>query len=269
LQTRVRNAPVAWTERNAPLCSITKAETGLLAFRFDDRFIAKLDDDELELISNLKQARDEGGESFRSMAELFEITRSRAERLYKKWSPAIEAKYRSVIATMPIDDESEPPAVAGGLTQHIDNAKGLKGSLQPPATADGSDQIDELDEFEEAGIERPVWLEMESNGELKIENGEVENTEEKGGDSNETNPHSAVRDPQSEIPFAAALRRRSVYELKRDFDAYGREIFIEKECEPSGKPEIWYRFDRKGKLIKTVRGRAGIMVTHLGPGPYL
>ena len=244
VQTRSRNAAICWTEKNAPLCSITKRETGLLAFNFDDRFVEKLDEDDVVLICNLKVARDEGGESYRSMAELFEITRSRAERLYKKWSPAIEARYREIIAVEPTGSDS---CVARRPS--------------PNAAIAGDPEV-EAEEWEEAGFERPEWLDFERDDGSRTTGAECQNEERSVRDAS---PGMDVH----AIPFAAGLRRRSVYDLERSFDAYGREIFIEERTEPGGKPAIWYQIDRKGNLMKSERGRAGIIITNLGKTTYL
>ncbi|MFN0278534.1 MAG: AAA family ATPase [Pyrinomonadaceae bacterium] len=64
----------------------------------------------------------------------------------------------------------------------------------------------------------------------------------------------------SAIPFAAALRRIHVTDLKRGFDGYGREIFIEKEDEYTGKPIIWYNYDSKKRVRRFERDVAGILV---------
>ena len=44
-------------------------------------------------------------------------------------------------ASLVLVEMSEPPAVAGGLTQPINNSEDLNADLQPPATAGGSDTI--------------------------------------------------------------------------------------------------------------------------------
>ncbi len=41
-------------------------------------------------------------------------------------------------------------------------------------------------------------------------------------------------------------------DLKRSLDAYGREIFIEKEDE-RGKPTVWYKFDSKGRKQRMIK----------------
>ena len=66
----------------------------------------------------------------------------------------------------------------------------------------------------------------------------------------------------SAIPFLAALKRIHVTDLKHGIDGYGREIFIEKEYEHNGKPEVWYQHDSKNNLIKKTRTTWGITITH-------
>jgi len=65
----------------------------------------------------------------------------------------------------------------------------------------------------------------------------------------------------SAIPFAAALKRIHVKDLKRGVDGYGREMFIEKEFEYNGKPIVWYQYDSKGKLIRKDRSTWGITIS--------
>ncbi len=83
-------------------------------------------------------------------------------------------------------------------------------------------------------------------------------------------PHSdgsAFRIPQSAL-FLASLRRRSVYDLERDINGYGREIWVESRYN-DGRPSIWYEFDSKGRKIRRERDAIGINLKTLGPGPYL
>lgn len=65
------------------------------------------------------------------------------------------------------------------------------------------------------------------------------------------------------IPFAAALRRIHVTDLKHGIDSNGREIFIEKEYEYNGKPIVWYQYDSKGNLYRKERDSLGISLKRL------
>jgi hypothetical protein len=71
------------------------------------------------------------------------------------------------------------------------------------------------------------------------------------------------------IPWAAGLGRRTVYALKPGFDGYGRVIYIESEDESTGKPRVWYQFDRSGNNIRHERKTFSIITERLGESPYL
>jgi hypothetical protein len=59
-----------------------------------------------------------------------------------------------------------------------------------------------------------------------------------------------------------------VYDLERDINGYGREIWVESRY-PTGKPIIFYEFDDKGNKIRRIHSTWGHDVKNLGPGPYL
>ena len=88
VQTRSRNAPIVWNTLNAPGAGIRRLRSGLLAFEFDGRFVPDLSPEQLELIRQVKRLYD-GGMSYRAVGEALSISKSRAERLYRKWTPAI------------------------------------------------------------------------------------------------------------------------------------------------------------------------------------
>lgn len=69
---------------------------------------------------------------------------------------------------------------------------------------------------------------------------------------------------QSGSGYRRARHRRTVYDLKRGLDTYGREIFIQRKDEITGKPTVWYRFDRQGKLQRHERKSLYINVENLG-----
>ncbi|MFL6466584.1 MAG: hypothetical protein ACJ72Z_01360, partial [Pyrinomonadaceae bacterium] len=72
----------------------------------------------------------------------------------------------------------------------------------------------------------------------------------------------------SEIPFAAGLKRRSVYDFEFDFDGYGNQIFVETRREHDRKPIVWYRMDRD-VTRRFERGAFGIQVQQFAAGPFL
>jgi hypothetical protein len=116
---------------------------------------------------------------------------------------------------------------------------------EPVGTTDP--QPAEPEEWEIIGGEKPVWFDLE-------------------GPKPET--------PSSDVPQRDPLRmygpeRVSVYDLKRGINGYGREIFIQEMEEPTGRPKIWYEFDRQGIKVRSMRSSAAITVTRLGPTEYL
>lgn len=63
--------------------------------------------------------------------------------------------------------------------------------------------------------------------------------------------------------------RRSVHDLEKTFNAYGREIFVEEWDAGHGKPKVWYEFNDQRILIKHERRPAGIFTSRLGKSHYL
>ena len=76
---------------------------------------------------------------------------------------------------------------------------------------------------------------------------------------------SVVRIPQRKH----GPHRISVYDMKRGVNRYGEEIFIQSSEEDTGRPVTWYKFDRKGIKIRSVRDANGITVTRLGLTEFL
>lgn len=50
-------------------------------------------------------------------------------------------------------------------------------------------------------------------------------------------------------------------ETKHSLNAYGKDIWIEKEDEYTGKPILWYSLDSKGRRQKHERDSNGIRIT--------
>jgi hypothetical protein len=81
-------------------------------------------------------------------------------------------------------------------------------------------------------------------------------------------PPQRPMDPTA-IPFAAGLKRRSIYDLERRLNAYAKEIFVEQDCEVTGKPMIWYMINNRGSVNRYVRRGGGPEETRLGPAPFI
>ena len=57
---------------------------------------------------------------------------------------------------------------------------------------------------------------------------------------------------------------RSVTELEEATNAYGRTIYVEQREEVTGKPKIWYEYNRQQILMRYERRLAGIFVSKIG-----
>jgi hypothetical protein len=86
-------------------------------------------------------------------------------------------------------------------------------------------------------------------------------------------PDRSLDDPPSDLPFDPIpldeVFRRSVYDLERSVNAYGREIFVEQWEENTLRPKIWYEFNRQRILVKYTRTPTTIQTTYLGKTHYL
>jgi len=224
VQTRSKSSPIFWTPQNAPVCRLVQEEIGFLGFAFDERLASTMDDETRQLICSVKALRD-AGKTYRAIADELDIPRSRAERLFKKWTPAMNSGQAE-----PSAQSAEPPASAGGSEKRFE----LAGRMR------------EIGEYA-----RRYLGQVPSGGEPPPP------SKPKG-----LNVHA--------IPFAAGLRRRTIYDLEPGFDANGRDIYIEKKCENTGQPIIWYRLDQKtGRKVHYFRRDRTIFPTNLDAGPYL
>ncbi len=285
VQTRSRNSSVFWKEHNAPTGHITRLENGMLGFRFDERFTPRIDAETRRLICRIRSMR-EAGTTYRAIAKELRISKTQAARLYKKWTPALgeDSGQWSVDSGQEEGgaewsrEESEPGAVATGslvsttcgsgwglseeeaaaasALQRSPRSKGEKTQTtehtehmsEPGAVATGfqGSQLQEPEEWEEAELQKPIWLEAEQ--------------------PSDEPPEPVPREPDIEPP----PKRPSVYDLKRGIDGYGREIFIESEDEwHDGRPELWYQQDRKGNYLRFERDLFGVNIKHIGSSPFL
>ncbi|HYJ90919.1 MAG TPA: AAA family ATPase [Pyrinomonadaceae bacterium] len=261
VQLRSRNAEPVWNAYNGPIGRMGRLDDGFLGFTFDERFAERMAQETLDLICKIKAMYD-GGKKFRAIAEELGMAQSQTWRLYQKWRPEMGR----------VEEKEEFDTDEHGKKQNC--------------TDRDSKEIDEQDEWDEAGFEKPEWV--ESNGEMRTENGRClsaegelegddkavdfrqgQTDEEKGIDLDRSvvNAQSLTLN-YSAMPFAAGLRRRSIYDLKRTLNAYDKEIFVESEL-PDGKPLIWYHVDNKGYVNRWVRRGGGPEGRRLGPAPYI
>ncbi len=94
---RARTMPIEWDSTQPPRFVIQRSEDGFIGPKFDDRFAEQLDEDTARLIYRLKQLHDEDGLSIREIARQIGASKSRVERLLKKWTPDISRYFDELI----------------------------------------------------------------------------------------------------------------------------------------------------------------------------
>ncbi len=159
------------------------------------------------------------------------------------------------------------PAEKRGLPPN--SPPGLRRGGRRPGWSDkeGSLHDDDPEEWEEGDFEKPVWLEDEDDTRWQQENHPVAPTTPSAEAAatplpagRELTPPPLLRNEESRV---------CVYDLKRGFDGYGREIYIQAEDAHTGKPKVWYKFDRQGRKVRSERSPSGISVQHLNASPFL
>lgn len=64
-------------------------------------------------------------------------------------------------------------------------------------------------------------------------------------------------------------RRRPVTKLENAVNEYGRTIYVQEWEEHTGKPKIWYEFNKQKILVKRVRTPLSIDVIDIGKTRYI
>jgi len=274
VQTRSRH-PLCWTERNAPICTVEKTEKGALVFEFDERFRPRMDEATLATIRRIKAMVD-GGRSYRIIAESLGISLGRVQRLYKRWTPAVGVDN---YGQWPVaDDGGQWPVVSG--QQEKTGEESLAADGGGSARMSAGEEV-EPEEWDEAGFERPDWIDIEREAEEeKARKAESETrdmtreTEEVRSTGRQENPATNGReltrtfteeqDDAERRPVTVA-EGRSVYDLKRTVNADGYEIWVERYDEEfDWVPKVWYRIDRDDNMTRWERGPFGSTSTQMG-----
>ena len=178
---------------------------------------------------NRIRAMRETGKAFKAIAEELGISKTRAFELNGKWIPSMEERKEEEEEFEEFDDEEE----------------------------------DNFDDEEEESFD-----EDEDEDEDETELSEAKNITPAKTERTQISP--SVEDTPSVIPpLLHGPERVSVYDLKRGFNSSGEEIFIEAEDNDTGRQKVWYKFDRKGIKVKSVRDSSGITSTRLGPTEFL
>jgi hypothetical protein len=243
VQTRSpRSAPAVWNQSNAPSCRIDTVRAGFPEMRFDMRFEAKMDDETRALVCTIHQMRAEGSLTYQQIADRLEISVSTVGRYLKKWTPSME------------------PGQAGS-----GNVEGSDYGLEPSFDEDEKDAA--YLAKEEARYLREVC--MDNAG--PIDRPDDGHTPGEGDVKAQTaaDRHWPTDIDVTKIPFAAALGRRSVYDLPVQIDGYGRPCYVELTYDHDGRRRTWYRVNKENIISKFRLLNGTVNVTRLGPAPWL
>jgi hypothetical protein len=172
------------------------------------------------------------------------FSKSKAERLFRKWNPSLE-RVEQVGTRAP-----SPPVNDHGA--ELDREPPTPGTQAPVAPA----------------FEHPDDEETDREARERYDFDPDEPFEEELPVSS---PFAASAAATATLPpFAAALARRAIHDLERDYDQNDHEIFVESREEHSGKPKVWYqRSPRTGNYSRYDRDSFGVIGTTLGPSPLL
>ncbi len=303
VKTRAQAGEPIWTHRSPVRIILTDGPDGSVGFTREE-----MTPDQRDLIVRIKQMHDDG-HTFRSIADMLEISKSAVARLYAKWTPQLE---EAAIADGQFAEDEEPACEnyyfpgceeydeaaddpkfdregmnedEEGYDPHGQALLGREGYLIELARADARRA------FEETGIaprlrDHPEYKEfiecVEAGGDPFANDGVLTSNGHSpvalpldvrksrafpDGDEKSQGGCASTGGVAAEVSIGRAgeaqLRRTSngVAEesLKRAVNAYGKEIFIEKEDE-RGQPIVWYRFDKRGNKFRHERRGTSIMV---------
>ncbi len=195
----------------------TASEDGFIGPKFDERFAEQLDEDTAWLIYQIKNRHDEGC-SFRLIAEDLNISKSRAERLIKKWTPEIQRHFDDRLDWSDDEDELDEE-----FDEEVDQADPTPPAPEPQeATAPDTASDPEPD----ALIESPEPAQPP----------DPSPPDERPADEGDE------RLLNSEFSLLTSHLRHAVADD-------GRGIWIEKDRR-DGKPKVWYEYDSENRLCR-------------------
>ncbi len=229
---RSRGDRVVWGSQNPIGCTRSLDPYSLSGFRFDSRFEPKLDPVRSALVCRVNKMQADGM-TFREIAKELNVSRSTASRLFWEWT-----------------------AEAHKLVYGVETSESLDrlGPAEEPEADDESDD-DDLDDDHDDDLDDDLDDDRRYGCPADPAAGEAV-------------PSSEGIDPRS-IPVAEGSGRRSILDLERDLDGYGHEIFVETRDALTGRPNIWYIRDNKGKYRRSKQSGFTINITTLGTSHYI
>ncbi|MEP7213237.1 MAG: AAA family ATPase [Acidobacteriota bacterium] len=224
IQLRSRLAPVVWTGDYAPAAHLARGETGMLRFKFDERFDPEIDEEKRRLICRVRSLHD-SGQSYRAIAKILSISKSKAAVLDKKWTKELEEE--TVECGVRNAECGMEEAEVGSQKSEVGSKKAEVGSQKS--------------ESEIPNLKSEIW-----NVESEIPDRESE-----------------IPDRESEIPDRESGIWNLESGLRLSHDSHGREIYVERE-DHAGRPMVWYKFDTKGTKLRCERKNTCIDIQRVG-----
>lgn len=263
LQTRVRNSPLIWNASNAPRCGIRRNDAGLLALEFDERFQTDADIEKRELIRRIKTMHDDAGMPFRAIADQLGSSRSTCERLYKKWTPAMEPRPSRLF-----DDDDEIDA-AFADKEEVDKSIFPGCEEYDEALADPRfSGVDERTDDESRNLRRELYnLRLarddakyiyETTGTtppLDVRSSDLVNKSSDADDSATEQLDDTSDEPENPFTFLGVP-------LTLNLDRYGTEMWVE-TTDTTGRPIVWYQLSKQGRCLRYERRLFGVFVTEV------
>lgn len=281
---------VKWGNLNPIGCAIVRNKHGVPDFVFDERFAPRLKFERCALICEVNKLVGDGL-TFREIAEKMGFSKSRAARLFHAWTPAVhkliygtechsdEERYRldpEEFEDEEYEDDEKISDENDQTRQEFDKERSDdKYDLADEYGEDESEYYDE-DDPDDRGYEYEMIADIESESAKggSARRRTVENASVLPSDSARFAPpgldaHRSPRINPKTIPFAAALGHRSILDLEREVDGYGREIFVESRNEYNRKPFIWYKQNDQRHFNRYERKLTTILCTNIGRSGFV
>lgn len=236
MQTRSRTMPIYWDHTQPPQFTIQRSEDGFIGPKFDERFAEQIDEDTAWLIYQIKNRHDEGC-SFRLIAEDLDISKSRAERLIKKWTPEIQRHF---------DDRIDWSDDCDDLDDEFDDE-----------TEEESD--------EDATPEAPEPQEDANTVTDPEPNALTESPLPAQPQEHRSPPDETILAEGGEPPLSSDFSLLTSH-LRHAVDADGHNIWIETERR-DGQPKVWYEYDSANTLWR--REFRGFYISRTRKGPVV
>jgi archaellum biogenesis ATPase FlaH len=148
IQIRSRAPALIWKYENKPDAVIEQGPAGMIGFQFDERFTGEVPEEQRLLICDV-HARHEAGESFREIAIALGISKTRAYRLCKRWTPVMGGEQSTVNSEeFEDDDEWDEAAISDSAEIWLEEEGCSNAEVLSEPAASAAGQFDDPSRFE-------------------------------------------------------------------------------------------------------------------------